>query len=41
MLLRATTDGANELQQLIYKKGYTTPREFALVTAPSRPSPRR
>ena len=32
MLLRATTDGSNELQQLIYKKGYTTPREFALVT---------
>jgi hypothetical protein len=31
-LLRATSDGSDELLQLIYMKGYTTPREFALVT---------
>jgi hypothetical protein len=29
--LRSIGDLSNELAQIIYKKGYTTPREFALV----------
>ena len=30
--LQAVLDLSGELIQLIYKKGYTTPREFALVS---------
>jgi len=29
--LRSIGDLSNQLAQIIYKKGYTTPREFALV----------
>ena len=29
--LRSIGDLSNELANIIYKKGYTTPREFALV----------
>jgi hypothetical protein len=30
--LRSILDGTNEMLQLIYKKGYTTPRELALTS---------
>ena len=29
--LRSISDGAREMLDIIYKKGYTTPREFALA----------
>ena len=31
--LRSISDLSSELSKIIYKKGYTTPREFALVNA--------
>jgi len=34
--LRIIHTGTNELLKLIYKKGYTTPREFELVMGATR-----
>jgi uncharacterized protein (DUF849 family) len=34
--LRTIQTGTNELLQIIYKKGYTTPREFELVLGAAR-----
>jgi hypothetical protein len=34
--LQVISDSSDELSKLIYRKGYTTPREFALVSAAAK-----
>jgi hypothetical protein len=34
--LKVISDSSDELSKLIYRKGYTTPREFALVSAAAK-----
>jgi len=34
--LKVISNASDELSQLIFRKGYTTPREFALVSAAAK-----